>query len=140
MRYIKYIGMAHIRQITARDWRSVGLTGDTVVWSAYNGFAVPADSLTDDQISKAITPDKDFVITGEDSDGNEFVPQPQNTDMVPSQLDQLVNNPVDVVDMLEGGSVVSPDDSGVSEAPGGAAPTNTVTGSSGGEEPGTTVH
>jgi hypothetical protein len=120
MRYIKYIGLAHIRQVTAADWRSVGISGDTVVWSARNGFAIPADSLTDDQIRKAIEPDRDFVITGADED---FTPQPQTTDMSPAQLEQNIENPVDVATMLDGDSNVSEDDSeGLDEAPGGRAP------------------
>ena len=83
MRYVRYIGLAHVRQITARDWRTVGISGDTVSWSAYNGFAIPADQLTDEQIRKAIENDPEFVITGED----DFTPQPQNSDMTPSALD-----------------------------------------------------
>ena len=99
MRYIKYIGLAHIRQITARDWRSVGVTGDTVVWSAQNGFAVPLDALTEDQIVKGIENDPEFVITGADED---FTPEPQATDMTPSQLVQTTQNPVDVVAWANG--------------------------------------
>jgi len=138
MRYVKYIGLAHVRQITAQDWRSVGINGDTVSWSAYNGFAVPLDSLTEDQISKAIDPDPEFVITGADED---FTPQPQRTDMTPSQLDQTVQNPVDVVAMANADTDGSTANSEPSTAPGGAAPTTTGTTSGGGsDEPGTTVH
>lgn len=138
MRYVQYIGLAHIRQITAQDWRSVGLTGDTVVWSAFNGFAVPLDSLTEDQIRKGIEVDQDFVITGDDED---FDPQPQMRDMTPSALQQVTENPVDVLAIANGAENVSTADSELSEAPGGAAPTMTGTGSGGGsDEPGTTVH
>jgi len=140
MRYIKYIGLAHIRQITAQDWRSVGLTGDTVVWSARNGFAVPLDALTEDQIRKGIEIDPEFVITGGDED---FTPQPQTRDMTPSALVQTTENPVDVLALANGTDNVSTDDSEASAAPGGAAPTTTGarTGSGGGsDEPGTTVH
>ena len=144
MRYVKYIGLAHIRQITAHDWRGVGINGDPVVWSAYNGFAVPLDSFTEDQIRKAIDPDPSFVITGEDGSDEEFIPQPQLTDMTPSQLDQTTETPLDVVAFANGEQDISRDDLGastVTPAPGGAAPTGTTTGgTSGGERAGDTVH
>lgn len=133
MRYIKYIGLAHIRQITASDWRSVGIAGDTVVWSARNGFAVPLDSLTEDQIRKAIDPDPEFIISGDDED---FVPQPQNIDMTPAQLVQAVEEPVDVLALANNGPDVSPSGSGPTPGGGGAAPTSVVTGpGSGSDEP-----
>jgi hypothetical protein len=142
MRYVRYIGLAHIRQITAKDWQSVGINGDPVVWSAYNGFAVPLDSLTEDQIQKAIEPDSDFVITGEgDDNGEEFTPQPQTRDMTPSALQQVTENPVDVLGMANGADNVSTADSEPLAAPGGASPTTVGTGSGGGSDvPGTTVH
>lgn len=141
MRYVRYIGLAHIRQITAQDWRSVGINGDPVVWSAYNGFAVPLDSLTEDQIRKAIEPDRDFVITGEDGGDEEFTPHPQQTDMTPAQLDQTVENPVDVLGIANGDANVSTAESETFAAPGGASPTSTGTGSGGGSDtPGTTAH
>jgi hypothetical protein len=142
MRYVRYIGLAHIRQITASDWRSVGLTGDTVVWSAFNGFAVPLDSLTEDQIHKAIDNDPEFVITGEgDDDNEEFTPQPQTRDMTPSALQQVTENPVDVLGMANGADNVSMANSEPLAAPGGASPTTVGTGSGGGSDvPGTTVH
>ena len=143
MRYVRYIGLAHVRQITTQDWRSVGLTGDTVVWSARNGFAVPLDALTEDQIRKGIENDPEFVITGEGDDQKEFVPKPQQDDMTPSALDQVTENPVDVLALANGPDNASADNSGPSVAPGGAAPTTTGahTGSGGGSDaPGTTVH
>lgn len=66
MRFVKYIGPAHVRQITAQDWRQAGLTGDTVIWANFNGWSVDADSLTEEQIKRAIEPDSNFVIVGED--------------------------------------------------------------------------
>jgi hypothetical protein len=144
MRYVRYIGLAHIRQITAQDWRSVGINGDAVAWSAYNGFAVPLDALTEDQLQKAIYNDPEFVITGEGDDQNEeFVPKPQTSDMTPSALQQVTEAPADVLGWANGGDLASTADSGPSAAPGGAAPTTTgaATGSGGGgETPGTTVH
>lgn len=136
MRYVKYIGPSHIRHITARDWRSVGINADSVVWSAQNGFAVPADQFSDDQIRKAIDPDQYLVLTGDDED---FIPQPQTQDMTPAQVTQVAQTPLDVVAVLEGDQIVSRDESGASQvAPGGASPAGTGgtgKGSSGHDEP-----
>ena len=138
MRYVKYIGPSHERQITARDWRSVGIQADTVVWSAFNGFAVPLDQFSDDQIRKAFDNDPYLVVTGEDE---EFTPTPQNRAMTPDQVVQVTENPVDVVEYLEGGPDVSPIGSGATPGGGGAAPTTTTTGKgSGSDAPGTTAH
>lgn len=125
MRYVKYVGLAHRRMITAQDWRGVGINGQTVVWEGSNGFAVPLDQFTDDQIRKAIDPDNSLVITGDDE---EFVPQPVAGTMTPAQATQAVENPVNVVDMANGGGNVSTDESGAAGAPGGDAPTTTTTG------------
>lgn len=64
--FIKYIGPAHVRQITALDWRSIGIQADTVIWAGFNGWSVAAETLTEDQIRKAIEPDPQFVIVGQD--------------------------------------------------------------------------
>lgn len=125
MRYVKYVGLSHQRMITAHDWRSVGITAETVVWNAFNGFAVPADQFSDDQIRKAIDPDDGFVLTGDDED---FTPVPQTRDMVPAEHAQAVENPVDVVDLANGGPDPSGDDSGAAGAPGGDAPDTVTTG------------
>jgi hypothetical protein len=101
MRYIKYIGLSHGRMITAGDWRSVGINGETVVWNAQNGFAVPLDRLTEDQIRKAIDPDQNFVITADDE---LFVPTPQPRDMVPAEAAKAAESPVDVVAMANDGA------------------------------------
>lgn len=98
-RWIKYIGTAHQRIITAENWRGVGVQADTVVWSAHNGFQVLADSFTEDQMRKAIDPDPTFVVTGEDDD---FRPQSLNQDVTPAAYAQAIENPVDVVAMLNG--------------------------------------
>lgn len=139
MRYVRYIGLSHERQISAIDWRRAGIQGETVVWSAFNGFAVPLDQFTDEQIRKAIEPDVNFVITGEGEDGDEeFVPQPKSMAMTPAQAAQ---NDVDVVAYVNGDDDVSTDDSGPVPAPGGAAPTSTTTNKgAGSDSPGTTAH
>jgi len=133
-KWIKYIGPAHQRVITADNWRSVGLTGDTVVWSAFNGFTVPADSLSEEQVRKAIEHDSQFVIVGEDDD---FRPQVQTRDMTPSSLEQTVENPLDVFATVGG----TPSGSGATPGGGSDAPSTPTTGTGGGSDtPGTTVH
>lgn len=133
MRFVKYIGPSHVRQITARDWQGVGIQADTLVWSARNGFAVPLDALTENQITKAIDPDPFFVITGDDE---EFKPTPMPVEMTPDQHRQAVEEPVNVVALLNGDDNVSTTDSGAAGAPGSAAPTSTGRGrGSGHDEP-----
>lgn len=109
MRYVKYIGLSQMRVLTAADWRRAGLTGDTVVWNAFNGFAVPLDQFNEDQIRKAFEPDPNFVITGEGEDQEkEFEPQPQSRDMTPSELEQATENPVDLIALMEGAQPIGP--------------------------------
>lgn len=131
MRYVRYVGLSHRRMITSRDWRSVGLTGDTVVWEASNGFAVPLDQFNDDQIRKAIEPDAGFVITGDDED---FEPETFNGDRTPEQHEQATKDPVDVLAMANDEPDVSTDDSGAAGAPGGDAPTTTGRGTGSGHD------
>lgn len=123
MRYVKYVGLSHQRMITAHDWQGVRITADTAVWNAQNGFAVPLDRFTGDQITKAIDPDPNFVIT----DDEDFTPVAQNRDMVPAEHAQAVAEPVDVVDTANAGAVTSTDDSGASGAAGGTAPSTRST-------------
>lgn len=123
MRFVKYVGLSHQRMITSHDWRGVGITADVAVWNAQNGFALPLDMFTEDQIRKAIDPDANFVITDDD-----FTPIFAQRDMVPAEHAQATENPVDVVDMANGDDNVSTADSGASGAPGGTAPTTTATG------------
>lgn len=113
MRYVKYIGLSHERMITAADWRSVGIAGDTVVWSAHNGFAVPLDSFSDSQLDRAIYPDPELIVTAEDED---FTPAPQNRTMTPGQVAQAAEGPVDVLGMVGGTAGDAP---AISEASGG---------------------
>lgn len=99
MRYVRYIGRAHQRIITPQEWRGVGITADTAVWNAMNGFAIPADQFTEAQMKKAINGDSDLVLTDEDE---EFEPTPQTRDMTPAELIQVTENPVDVIALLNG--------------------------------------
>jgi hypothetical protein len=131
MRYVKYVGLSHRRMITAQDWRGVGISGDTVVWEASNGFAVPLDQFSEDQIRKAIENDNGFVITGEDE---EFEPHPMRGDMTPEQVRQATEEPVDVLAMANGDADASTDESGAAGAPGGDAPTTTGRGTGSGHD------
>lgn len=97
MRYVKYIGQTHQRMITAQEWRSVGITADTMVWNAGNGFAVPLDLFTESMLRKAIEPDAFFVVTGDDA---EFVPVYQPGNMTPAEHRQAIESPVDVLALL----------------------------------------
>ena len=131
MRYVKYVGLSHRRMISAQDWRGVGIAGDTVVWEANNGFAVPLDQFSDEQIRKAIDPDSGFVITGDDE---EFTPTPMRGDMTPDQVRQATEEPVDVLALANGNADASTTDSGAAGAPGGDAPTTTTTGTGSGSD------
>lgn len=120
MRYVRYVGLSHVRQISAADWRRAGLNGETVQWDAFNGFAVPLDRFSEDQIRKAIEPDPTFMITNE-----EFEPDTTATrDMTPQQVEaprvDILSDPT-----LESVSTSSSEDSDTDAAPGGDAPTTT---------------
>lgn len=131
MRYVKYVGLAHERQITAHDWRSVGIQGDTVVWSARNGFAVPLDQFSDDQLRKAIEADPGFIITGE---SEEFTPAPQTRDMTPATLEQTVSAPVSPTDLGVDGPNASTAVSDPSQGVGGRAPRTASAGKGSGSD------
>lgn len=118
-RYVRYVGPVHRRVITESDWKGARLQGTTVVWEASNGFAVPLDQFTDEQIKKAIEKDSNFTITGEDED---FEPQPAPYDMTPREHRQSIENPVDVPAILEGVATGSVDLSEVPSVPASSAP------------------
>jgi hypothetical protein len=65
MGYVKYIGVATVRQITADDWAKVGVTDmETVVWDRFNGWTVP-DSKFTEAAWPFIDEDKGFVHVGD---------------------------------------------------------------------------
>ena len=112
MRYVRYIGPSHQRMILASDWAGIGIRASTVVWNASNGFAVPADVFTDDQMSKAINADPYLMLTGDEED---FKPRSENRDMTPQELEGPRVDMTDVFDDPE----PSTTDSGASHtAPG----------------------
>lgn len=69
MQIVKYIGTAHRRRITARDWQQAGVDGESVEWSWENGFTIPAEQFTEDQMREVIEPDSGFaIVEGEEDD------------------------------------------------------------------------
>jgi hypothetical protein len=73
--FIKYTGPAHRRQITADEWKAAGFNnGETVVWDWNNGFSVPLDSLTPEQVKAVINPDNGFIVLG----GEDHAPRPMS--------------------------------------------------------------
>lgn len=112
--YVRYAGPVHRRVISEADWRSVRLTGDTVVWDASNGFAVPLSQFTEKQIEVAIKPDLHLFVTTVEED---FKPTPAPYDMTPREHRQWLENPVDVPALLEGLATGSTDLSAVPSVP-----------------------
>mgnify|MGYP000909752880 CR=1 FL=1 len=137
--YVRYIGLAHARGITRADWRSVGLDGEDVWWDYTNGFSVPADRFTDEQMRKVITPDTSLLVVGMDTE-----PQPLPHAMTPSQaamprvnLNAAVGNETNagVPDTATDAETASTDVSGASTGtPGGTAPTRRTTGRGSGKD------
>lgn len=109
MRYVKYVGPSHQRMILASDWAGVGIQAPTVAWNAMNGFAIPLDIFTEDQIRKAIDNDPMLIIT---ADNEDFTPVYEKRDMTPQEH---ASGRVDMTDLFDG-----PEPStAVSEASGG---------------------
>lgn len=121
MKVVKYIGTAHRRRINATDWRDAGLEGESIEWSWQNGFAVPAEQFTEDQLREVIEPDSGFVIEeGEESD---VKPRRLEHRMTGQQFHQSPR--VDVMGAVGAGtgSSGSTDASGASDGPSGSGPT-----------------
>lgn len=125
MRYVRYIGLAHERQITADEWRRIGITADSVVWNSYNGFAVPLDQFSDDQIRKAIEQDNGFVITGDE----EFTPDlSARRPMTPQELE---SPRVDILGADGAENVSVPGSETSTASPGGTGRSTSMTTGSG---------
>lgn len=73
MNVVKYVGLAHKRRISAQDWKDAGFEAETVEWSWLNGFSVPVEQFTQEQLEEVIEPDSGFVIVG--GDENEVKPR-----------------------------------------------------------------
>lgn len=67
MKYVKYVGLAHIRRITADEWKRAGVSDmETVIWGPENGFMVPLENFSETVQRKFIEPDRGFLIVGQD--------------------------------------------------------------------------
>lgn len=120
MRYVKYVGPSHQRMILASDWAGIGIRSGTVAWNAQNGFAIPLDFFTEDQVRKAIDNDATLIVTGEDED---FEPKFENRDMTPSELEGPRVDMTDVFDDPEPSTTDSgPSDTAPGDRPSGSPP------------------
>jgi len=121
MKIVKYIGTAHRRRITARDWQEAGLDGESVEWSWENGFAVSAEQFTDEQMREVIEPDSGFAIEeGEEDDVKPRRLQHQMTG------EQFHGSPrIDMMGAVGArtGALVSTATSEASDGPSGSGPT-----------------
>lgn len=121
MQVVKYIGTAHRRRITARDWQQAGVEGESVEWSWENGFAIPADQFTDSQMREVIQADSGFAI--EEGEEDDVKPRRLQHRMTGQQFHESPR-----VDMMGAvgaatGARVSTDGSEASNGPSGSGPT-----------------
>lgn len=66
--FVKYIGLAHVRVITADEWKGAGVTDQgTTVWDFRNGHSVRADEFGDRAMA-LMRGDTGFVIVGSETD------------------------------------------------------------------------
>lgn len=83
MEYVRYIGTAHRRQITADDFRAAGHRDQgTVEWSYRNNFSVPVDQFSDKVLDEVIRPDASLVIVGGE---DHMAPRNLGTRQTPAQ-------------------------------------------------------
>lgn len=69
MQYVKYVGLAHVRRITADEWKRAGITDmETLFWGPENGFMVPLENFSETVVRKFIEPDSGFIIVGQDEE------------------------------------------------------------------------
>lgn len=67
MKYVKYVGLAHMRRITADEWSRAGVRDmETMVWGPENGFMIPLENFSEDVQRQFIEPDRGFIIVGQD--------------------------------------------------------------------------
>lgn len=82
MQFIKYIGTAHRRIITATDFQRAGIKDQqTVEWSYENNFSVALDDFPEDVVRRVFEPDPMFVVMG----GDEHEPRYLGSRMTPAQ-------------------------------------------------------
>lgn len=82
MQFIKYVGTAHVRMITADEFRLAGFPDmETKSWNFANNHAVPIDDFPGDVLEKVITPDPFLIVVG----GKEHEPRNLGYPMTPGQ-------------------------------------------------------
>jgi hypothetical protein len=115
------------RVISRQDWAEHGVNADAVTWNHYNGWSVPHDVFTNDQLA-ILANDHEFLLGQE---GPRLVPQPKTLDefyksgyiyykRIKDFYDQLVNGDGDVVGPP--GPIGPKGDTGVPGPPGPAGP------------------
>ena len=128
MQFIKYIGTAHRRIISADDFRRAGIPNQqTVEWSYANNFSVPIDSLSEEVLRKAIEPDPLFIVVG----GEEHEPRFLGQRMTPAQAAGPRVDMMGAVNAKSTSAALSqPFTSGSGATPGGggSTPTTVTTG------------
>lgn len=127
MQFVRYVGLAHERVISADDWRRAGITDmETVVWTHHNGFTVPFDRFTDEAVRVAIEGDPSFIVVGGEP---RDMMRGERTPMTPQQL----FGPRVDMNAAAGVTNAAPVGSGALATPPGSmtAPTNTGAGASG---------
>ena len=66
MEFVKYVGTAHRRVISADDFRRAGFPDQgSVEWSPLNGFSVPVDSFAEGVLDGVIHPDRSLIIVSD---------------------------------------------------------------------------
>lgn len=58
---VAYIGTSDWRAISVADWDAVDVKGEDRMWSSHNGWQIPVDKFTDDEIAW-IESQEDLVI------------------------------------------------------------------------------
>jgi hypothetical protein len=128
VQFVKYIGTAHRRIITAQDFRRAGFDHQTVEWSYLNNFAVPIDDFPGDLLDKVIKPDQFFIVVG----GDEHSPSNGTTQrLTPAQAAGPRIDMMGAVGARSGSQAVSGASAGgTGPTPGGgsSSPTTVITG------------
>jgi hypothetical protein len=67
MKVVEYTGAAHVRRISARDWRFAGVKGTDVEWSWENGFGLDAGGFSAEQLATLATMSDQFAVVEMDA-------------------------------------------------------------------------
>jgi hypothetical protein len=83
MKYVKYIGTSHVRQITKDEWAGLdpAVENETVRWHVGNGWTVPASVISDDAWPY-IEADSELVIIDKDYRGMSDEDRPVEADTI----------------------------------------------------------